>query len=71
MKEERVKVKLSPRYRKLVIQEINKVLDNYRIYGEEWNIEILIDLIKDNLSRNATIELIKRLESIPISEWND
>lgn len=65
------KVRLSPQYRKLVIREINKVLDDYRIYGEEWNIEIFIDLIKDNLSRNAAIELIKRLEQTFISEWND
>lgn len=65
------KIKLSPRYRKLVIQELNKVLDDYKIYGKEWTIEILIELIQDNLYLKDSIELIERLEQSPISDWNE
>ena len=71
MKQQPTKIKLSPRYRKLVIQELNKVLDDYKIYGKEWTIEILIDLIKDNLFLKESIELIERLEQSPISDWNE
>lgn len=69
--EQRTKIKLSPRYRKLVIQELNKVLDDYKIYGKEWTIEILIELIQDNLYLKDSIELIERLEQSPISDWNE
>ena len=71
MKQQPTKIKLSPRYRKLVIQELNKVLDDYKIYGKEWTIEILIDLIQNNLYMKDSIELIERLEQSPISDWND
>ena len=64
-------VKLSPRYRKMVIQELNKVLDDFKIYGKEWTIEILIDLIHDNLFLQDSIDLIERLEQSPISDWNE
>ena len=66
-----VKVRLSPNYRRCVVKELNRVLDEFRIYGPEWNKEIIIDLIVDNLSRNETIDLIDRIEKKPISEWND
>ena len=64
-------VTLSDRYKKLVIQDLNKVLDEYKIFGKEWVIEILIDLITDNLYKKDTIELINRLEQLPISDWNE
>lgn len=68
---ESTKIKLSPRYRKLVIQELNKVLDEYKIYGKEWTIEILIEFIQDNLYLKDSIELIERLEKSTISDWNE
>ena len=64
-------VKLADREVKLVVQEINKVLDEHKIIGAEFNKEILLELIKDNLSRTQTLDLIKRIEETPISEWND
>ena len=70
MKKE-IKIVLSDRKIKMVVKDINKVLDEHRIYGPEWNIEVLKELIIDNLSRNNAIELIKRLEETKISEWND
>lgn len=68
---ESTKIKLSPRYRKLVIQELNKVLDEYKIYGKEWTIEILIEFIQNNLYLKDSIELIERLEKSTISDWNE
>lgn len=64
-------VTLSDRYKKLVIKDLNKVLDDYKIIGKEWCIEIIIALIQDNLFRKETIELIKRIEESPISDWNE
>lgn len=65
------KIKLSPRYKKFVIQQLNKVLDECKIYGKEWTIEILIALIQDNLFLKDSIELIERLEQSQISDWNE
>ena len=64
-------VTLSDRYKKLVIKDLNKVLDDYKIIGKEWCIEIIIALIQDNLFKKETIELIERLEQLPISDWNE
>ena len=64
-------VTLSDRYKKLVIKDLNKVLDDYKIIGKEWCIEIIIALIQDNLFKKETIELIERLEQSPISDWNE
>lgn len=64
-------VKLADRKIKLVIKDLNKVLDEHNIIGAEFNKEILLELIKDNLSRTQTLDLIKRIEETPISEWND
>ena len=69
--EERVKIKLAPRKVKLCVQDINKVLDEHRIYGQEWNKQVIKELILDNLTKDTTIELMKELEETPISEWND
>lgn len=64
-------IKLADRKVRFVVQRLNEVLDEERIFGSEWNEEVLLELIKDNLSRNATLDLIKRIEETPISEWND
>ena len=64
-------VTLSDRYKKLVIKDLNKVLDDYKISGKEWCIEIIIAFIQDNLFRKETTELIKRIEESPISDWNE
>lgn len=64
-------VKLADRKIKLVIKDLSKVLDEHKIIGAEFNKEILLELIKDNLSRTQTLDLIKRIEETPISEWND
>lgn len=64
-------IQLADRKVKFVVQRLNEVLDEERIYGTEWNTQVLIELIKDNLSRKATLELIKRIEETPIEEWND
>ena len=68
---ETIKVQLSERKIKMVVKELNKVLDDNNIYGQEWNKQVIEALILDNLTRNKTIELLKELEQKPISEWND
>lgn len=64
-------VKLADRQIELVVKDLNKVLDEHKIYGAEFNKQVLLELIKDNLSRTQTLDLIKRIEETPISEWND
>lgn len=64
-------VTLSDRYKKLVIKDLNKVLDDYKIIGKEWCMEIIIAFIQDNLFRKETTELIERIEQSPISDWNE
>ena len=64
-------VKLSERKVMLVLKQLNKVLDDNGIFGQEWNKEVIKALIIDNLTLNKTTELIKELEDMPISDWND
>ena len=64
-------VKLSERKVMLVLKQLNKVLDDNGIFGQEWNKEVIKALIIDNLTLNKTTELIKELEEMPISDWND
>lgn len=66
-----VKVGLNPRKVKLTVSRLNQVLDEERIYGQEWNKQVIKELILENLTKNTTIDLIKELEELPISEWND
>ena len=65
------KIELSERKLKMVVQDLNKVLDEHKIFGSEFNKEVLQLLIMENLSRKETLDLIKRLEAEPISNWND
>lgn len=71
IKEERVKIKLAERKVKLIVKELNKVLDNNYVYGQEWNKQVIKELILDNLTKDTAIELIDELEKTTISEWND
>lgn len=71
MRKETVKVKLSSNYIKLVVKQLNQVLDNNRIYGQEWNKQVIKELILDNLTKDTSIELIEELNKTSISEWND
>jgi len=64
-------VKLAPRKIKMVVQDLNQVLDSHTIYGAEFNKEVILALIQSNLSRTQTADLIKRIEEAPMSDWND
>ena len=66
-----MKVKLSERKVDLVVNQLNEILDNNEIFGKEFTIQILIKFIQQNLYRKHTLELIKRLEESPISDWNE
>lgn len=69
--EEKIVVRLAPQKVSVVVNKLNKVLDEERIFGQEWNKQVIKDLIISNLSKNTTLELIKELEQMPISDWND
>lgn len=69
--EKTVKVKLNPRYIKLCIKDLNEVLDEHRIFGQEWNKQVIKELILDNLTKDTAIQLIDELNNTSISEWND
>lgn len=71
LKKEGSLVKLAPRKIKMVVQDLNQVLDSHMIYGAEFNKEVILALIQDNLSRTQTADLIKRIEEAPMSDWND
>ncbi len=64
-------VKLADREVKRVVTELNKVLDDNKIIGAEFNKQVILELILQNLSKNQSIDLIKRIEETPISQWND
>ncbi len=64
-------VKLADREVKRVVAELNKVLDDNKIIGAEFNKQVILELILQNLSKNQSIDLIKRIEETPISQWND
>lgn len=66
-----MKVQLSDRKVMQVVKELNKVLDDNQVIGQEWNKQVIKELIKQNLFRKTTIELIDELNKMPISEWND
>lgn len=66
-----LEVGLAPRKVKLTVSRLNQVLDDERIYGQEWNKQVIKELILENLTKDTTIDLIKELEELPISEWND
>lgn len=63
-------VKLDKRKINIIINELNKVLDDNKILSKEWTKEIIIAFIISNLTKNDTIDLIERIENISISEWN-
>lgn len=65
------KVKLADRKIKMVVKDLNKVLDQHQIFGAEFNMEVIKALILDNLTVNQTTELMKRIDETPISEWRD
>ena len=69
--ENRVKIKLADRQVKLVVQDLNRVLDEHRVYGQEWNKQVIKELILQNLTRDTSIKLIDELSKLPISDWND
>lgn len=69
--EKKVKVRLSERYVKLVVKNLNDVLDEYRVFGQEWNRQVIKELILQNLTKDEALKLIKELENTKISEWND
>ena len=64
-------VKLDERKVKMCVTDLNKVLDEHKIFGKTFNKQVIKQLILENLSKKATIELIKELEETPISDWND
>ena len=64
-------MRLADRKIRLVVNRLNKVLDEERIYGQEFNKEIIKALILDNLTKKKTCELIDELNNTPISDWND
>lgn len=65
------KITLAERKIKLVLARLNNVLNEERIYGQEFNKQIIKALIIDNLTKNTTLDLMKELEEMPISQWND
>ena len=69
--EKQVKVGLNPRKVKLTVSRLNQVLDDERIYGQEWNKKVIKELILENLTKDTTCDLIKELEELPISDFND
>ena len=71
MKEEKVKVKLHPGKVEMVVSQLNQILDNERIFGQEWNKQVIKELILQNLTKNTSIELIEELNETPISSWQD
>lgn len=66
-----MKVKLAARKIELVVKELNSVLDKYNIFGQEWNKEVLKELILQNLTKDTTTKLMEELDKTPISDWND
>lgn len=64
-----MKVKLNERKVKLVVKQLNEVLDYNKIFGREFNKQIIKELIIQNLTKDGAIELIKELENTPISKW--
>ncbi len=71
IEENRVKIKLADRQVKLVVKDLNKVLDEHRVFGQEWNKQVIKELILQNLSKDTAIKLIDELNELPISDWND
>jgi hypothetical protein len=69
--EERIEVRLAPQKVSVVVNKLNKVLDEERVFGQELNKQVIKELIVSNLTRNTTIKLIEELEQMPISDWND
>lgn len=68
---ETITVTLSDRKVRLVVNELNKVLDSEKIIGQTFNKQVIKALILDNLTRNTTISLMEELNNLPISEWGD
>ena len=64
-------VKLADRKIKLVVKDLNKVLDSHKVFGQEWNKQVIKELILQNLTLNTTTQLMKELDELPISDWND
>lgn len=66
-----MKVRLAERMIKIVVKQLNDVLDENNILGQEFNKQVIKELILQNLTRNTTIELMKEIEETPICEFND
>lgn len=66
-----MKVKLSNMKIQATVQKLNKILDEENILSQEWNKDIIKELILQNLTKNTSLTLIKELEELPISCWND
>lgn len=64
-------IRLAERKIKMVVDRLNEVLDDEQIYGSEFNKEVILELIIQNLSKDQSLDLIKRIEETPISKWND
>lgn len=67
----KIKVKLGEQKKKLIVAELNNVMDDHLnvTSSKNWTIDIIEEFIIQNLSKNDTIELIDRLNQLPISRW--
>ena len=56
---------LSERKIAIVVQQLNKVLDEERIYGATWNRQVLIKFIVENIYNVENLEkLIEELKEV-------
>ena len=56
---------LSERKIAIVVQQLNKVLDEERIYGTTWNRQVLIKFIVENICNVENLEkLIEELKEV-------
>jgi hypothetical protein len=67
----KIKVKLGEQKKKLIVAELNNVMDDHLnvTSSKDWTMDIIEEFIIQNLSKNDTIELIDRLNELPISRW--
>ena len=67
----KIKVKLGEQKKKLIVAELNNVMDDHLnvTSSKDWTMDIIEEFIIQNLSKNDTIELIDRLNQLPISRW--
>ena len=67
----KIKVKLGEQKKNLIVTELNNIMDDHLnvTSSKSWTIDIIEEFIIQNLSKNDTIELIDRLNKLPISRW--